>query len=61
MHGAIDAIKDIGGDTTEALKDAVTTAFNTAKEIGGSAIDDVESALKTGVDGADKIIDSIKK
>ena len=54
-------VGSVGGDTASATKEAVQTAFTTATEVGGASVDSVTEALKSGVDGAGDILESMKK
>ncbi|MDH4069623.1 MAG: hypothetical protein OEV30_04310 [Ignavibacteria bacterium] len=61
MKGAVDGVKQVGGDTVGATKTAILAAFKAAKEVGGDAANAVTKSLEKSFEGAKDILDEIKK
>jgi hypothetical protein len=61
VKGAVNGVKQVGGDTLGATKTAIIAALEAAKEIGGGATDAVKSSLAESVDGAKKSWTKSKK
>jgi hypothetical protein len=57
--GAIGAAKEIGLDVTDITKTSIVAALDAGKHIGGDSFNAVKSSLSAGVEGANKIIESI--
>jgi hypothetical protein len=56
VMGAVNGVKQVGGDTVKATFTAVKTVLTVASEISEEAVVSVKNALKESIDGADDIM-----